>query len=58
MQLVRLRSPDPYALSMHTSLKGLFVAGDLRIEAPKQVVSAAGDGSIALQVISYLQELA
>jgi len=45
-------------LSMHTSLKGLFVAGDLRIEAPKQVVSAAGDGSIAaLQVTSYLQEL-
>ncbi|MDQ7083516.1 MAG: FAD-dependent oxidoreductase [Sulfurovum sp.] len=46
-------------LSMHTSVKGLFCAGDLRIEAPKQVVSAAGDGSIAgLQVISYLQELA
>jgi len=45
-------------LSMHTSLKGLFVAGDLRIDAPKQVVSAAGDGSIAaLQVIGYLQEL-
>jgi len=29
----------------------------MRIEAPKQVVSAAGDGSIAaLQVISYIQE--
>lgn len=45
-------------LKMHTSVEGLFVAGDLRIDAPKQVVSAAGDGSIAaLQVIAYLQEL-
>jgi thioredoxin reductase (NADPH) len=44
-------------LSMRTSLKGLFVAGDIRIEAPKQVVSAAGDGAVAaLQVISYIQE--
>ena len=44
-------------LKMHTSIEGLFVAGDLRIDAPKQVVSAAGDGSIAaLQVISYIQE--
>jgi thioredoxin reductase (NADPH) len=46
-------------LSMKTSVAGLFAAGDMRIEAPKQVVSAAGDGSIAaLQVISYIQELA
>ncbi len=46
-------------LSMKTSVPGLFAAGDIRIEAPKQVVSAAGDGSIAaLQVISYLQEQA
>ena len=45
-------------LNMNSSLKGLFVAGDLRINAPKQVVCAAGDGAIAaLQVISYLQEL-
>ncbi len=44
-------------LKMNTSLSGLFVAGDLRIDAPKQVVSAAGDGAIAaLQVISYIQE--
>jgi len=44
-------------LSMKTSVSGLFAAGDIRIEAPKQVVSAAGDGSIAaLQVISYIQE--
>ncbi len=46
-------------LSMRTSVSGLFAAGDIRTEAPKQVVSAAGDGSIAaLQVISYLQEKA
>ncbi|MBL0721174.1 MAG: thioredoxin-disulfide reductase [Sulfurovum sp.] len=44
-------------LSMKTNIKGLFAAGDMRIQAPKQVVSAAGDGSIAaLQVISYIQE--
>ncbi len=44
-------------LSMKTSLKGLYATGDMRIEAPKQVVSAAGDGAVAaLQVISYLQE--
>ena len=46
-------------LNMKTSVSGLFAAGDMRIEAPKQVVSAAGDGSIAaLQVISYIQEQA
>lgn len=46
-------------LNMKTSVPGLFAAGDMRIEAPKQVVSAAGDGSIAaLGVLSYIQELA
>jgi len=45
-------------LNMNTSIEGLFAVGDMRIEAPKQVVSAAGDGAIsALQVISYIQEL-
>ena len=44
-------------LNMRTSVKGLFATGDMRIDAPKQVVSAAGDGSIAaLQVIAYIQE--
>ena len=44
-------------LSMKTSVEGLVAAGDIRIEAPKQVVSAAGDGAVAaLQVISYIQE--
>lgn len=46
-------------LSMRTSVEGLFAAGDMRIEAPKQVVVAAGDGATAaLQVISYIQEQA
>jgi thioredoxin reductase (NADPH) len=44
-------------LSMRTSVEGLFVAGDMRIEAPKQVVCAAGDGATAaLQVIAFIQE--
>ena len=44
-------------LSMATSIPGLYAAGDMRIEAPKQVVSAAGDGAVAaLQVISYVDE--
>ncbi len=43
-------------LNMNTSVKGLFAAGDIRIDAPKQVVCAAGDGAIAgIQAISYLQ---
>jgi thioredoxin reductase (NADPH) len=45
-------------LSMRTSVAGLFAAGDMRLEAPKQVVSAAGDGAVAaLQAISYVDEL-
>lgn len=42
-------------LGMHSSTPGLFAAGDIRIDAPKQVVSAAGDGSVAaLQAIAYV----
>ncbi len=45
-------------ISMRTSVKGLYATGDMRIAAPKQVVSAAGDGSVAaLQAISYVDEL-
>lgn len=45
-------------LGMRTSLEGLFAAGDIRIEAPKQVVCAAGDGATAaLSVINYLEKL-
>lgn len=43
-------------LSMKTSVKGLFVAGDIRIQAPRQVICAAGDGATAaLSVLSYLE---
>jgi thioredoxin reductase (NADPH) len=45
-------------LSMKTSVAGLYATGDMRIAAPKQVVSAAGDGAVAaLQVIPYIDEL-
>ncbi|MCF6339238.1 MAG: thioredoxin-disulfide reductase [Sulfurimonas sp.] len=45
-------------ISMKTSVAGLYATGDMRIEAPKQVVSAAGDGAVAaLRVISYVDEL-
>ena len=45
-------------LSMKTSLAGLFAAGDMRIQAPKQVVSAAGDGAVAaLSAIGYVDHL-
>ena len=44
-------------LSMRTSVEGLFAAGDVRIQAPKQVICAAGDGATAaLQAISYLEQ--
>lgn len=44
-------------LRMKTSLEGLFAAGDIRIEAPKQVVCAAGDGAVAaLEALSYVEE--
>jgi len=45
-------------ITMKTSLKGLYATGDMRISAPKQVISAAGDGAVAaLEVISYVDEL-
>jgi len=45
-------------ISMQTSVTGLFAVGDIRIAAPKQVVSAAGDGAVAaLQAIAYVDEL-
>ena len=44
-------------ISMKTSCDGLWATGDMRIAAPKQVVSAAGDGAVAaLQAISYVDE--
>ncbi len=45
-------------LKMKTSTAGLFSAGDMRQDAPKQVVSAAGDGAVAaLSAIAYVDEL-
>ena len=45
-------------ISMKTSVAGLYATGDMRIAAPKQVVSAAGDGAVAaLQAISFVDEL-
>lgn len=45
-------------LKMETSLQGLFAAGDIRQDAPKQVVSAAGDGAVAaLSAMAYLESL-
>ena len=42
-------------LKMYTSLKGLFAAGDIRCEASKQVVCAAGDGATAgIQALEYV----
>ncbi len=44
-------------ISMRTSVPGLYAVGDMRIAAPKQVVSAAGDGAVAaLQAISFVDE--
>ena len=44
-------------LKMHTSTPGLFAAGDIRVDAPKQVVCAAGDGAIAgMQALDYVGE--
>ena len=42
-------------LRMRTSVKGLYAAGDVRIDAAKQVVCAAGDGATAaVNIIEYL----
>jgi len=42
-------------LKMRTSLAGLYAAGDVRIDAAKQVVCAAGDGATAaVDIIEFL----
>lgn len=44
-------------LKMHTSVDGLYAAGDMRIDAAKQVVCAASDGAIAgMQALNYILE--
>jgi thioredoxin reductase (NADPH) len=53
---------DPYGFvcsdkTLMTSLPGLFVAGDVRAEAMKQAVSAAGEGATsALMIRNFLKE--
>lgn len=42
-------------LKMRTSVPGLYAAGDIRINAAKQVVCAAGDGATAgVDIVEYL----
>lgn len=44
-------------LRMKTSCEGLFAAGDIRQDASRQVVCAAGDGATAaISVITYLEQ--
>ena len=44
-------------LKMRTDVPGLFAAGDVRIDAAKQVVCAASDGAIAgMQALEYVLE--
>lgn len=46
------------SLSMESSTPGLFAAGDMRQDAPKQVVSAAGDGAVAaIKIIGYVDHI-
>ena len=42
-------------LKMRTNIKGLYAAGDIRIDAAKQVVCAAADGATAaIDIIEYI----
>lgn len=44
-------------IQMRTSLPGLFVAGDVRANAPRQLVAACGDGcTAAISAEHFLQE--
>jgi len=45
-------------LNMQTSKKGLYAAGDIRENSVKQVVAAAGDGSIAaINAVKYIERM-
>jgi thioredoxin reductase (NADPH) len=48
------RAPDRRALSLETSMPGVFAAGDVRHGSVKRVASAAGEGSIAVQLVHGL----
>jgi thioredoxin reductase (NADPH) len=46
-------------IDMHTSIDGLYAAGDIRARAARQVVCAAGDGATAaLRIIDYIDNIA
>lgn len=43
--------------NMHTNVKGVFAAGDIRVKSLRQVVTAAADGAIAaMQVEKFINE--
>ena len=43
---------------MHTSVPGVYAAGDLRVKSLRQVITAAADGAIAaMQAAKYIEEM-
>ncbi len=43
---------------MHTSVPGVYAAGDVRVKSLRQVITAAADGAIAaMQAARYIEEL-
>jgi thioredoxin reductase (NADPH) len=54
---------DPYGFiitdkTLHTRIKGVFAAGDVREGSTKQAASAAGEGATAaLMIRDYLKEI-